>query len=56
MDVSDDPVKYSGTVSEEAEKRFQVHYLGPLGNDARYVRLESGVQMYIPCLHADALV
>jgi hypothetical protein len=42
MDVWDDPDKYPGSVSEEAEKRFQEHYLRPLGNDARYVRLESG--------------
>ena len=47
MDVFDDPDKYPGSVSEEAEKRFQEHYLRPLGNDARYVRLESGVQKYI---------
>ena len=44
MDVFDDPDKYSDSISEEAEKRFQEHYLRPLGNDARYVRLESGVQ------------
>ena len=44
MDVFDDPDKYPGSVSDEAEKRFQEHYLRPLGNDARYVRLESGVQ------------
>ena len=56
MDIFDDPDKYSGSVSEEAEKRFQEHYLRPLGNDARYVRLESGVQTYILGLHADALI
>ena len=56
MDVFDDPDKYSGSVSEEAAKRFLEHYLRPLGNDARYVRLESGVQTYILGLHADALV
>ena len=56
MDVFDDPDKYSGNVSEEAEKRFQEHYLRPLGKDARYVLLESGIQTYILGLHADALV
>jgi hypothetical protein len=47
MDVWDDPDKYPGSVSEEAEKRFQEHYLRPLGNDARYVRLESGFRVYM---------
>ena len=56
MDVFDDPDKYSDSISEEAEKRFQEHYLRPLGNDARYVRLESGVRTYILGLHTDALV
>ena len=56
MDVFDDPDKYSGSVSEEAEKRFQEHYFRPLGNDAIYVRLESGVQTYILGLYADALI
>ena len=46
MDVWDDPDKYPGEVSEEAEKRFQEHYLRPLGDKARYVRLESEVQTY----------
>ncbi|KAF8257652.1 hypothetical protein EI94DRAFT_1757371 [Lactarius quietus] len=41
MDVLDDPDKYDGRgVSEEAEKRFQEHYVGPLGKDVGYVRLE----------------
>ena len=56
MDVFDDPDKYSGSVSDEAEKRFQEHYLRPLGNDARYVLLEREIQTYTCGLHADALV
>ena len=47
MDVFDDPVKYPGSVSDEVEKRFQELYLRPLGNGARYVRLESGFQTYL---------
>ena len=53
MDVDDDPVTYPGEVLEEAEKRFEEHYLGPLGKDVRYVRLESGFQIYMLGLHAD---
>ena len=45
MDVLDDPDKYPGSVSEEAKKRFQEHYLRPLGKNARYVRLESGFRL-----------
>ena len=47
MDVSDDPDKYpdSTSVAEVAEKRFQDHYLRPLGDDVRYVRLESEFRM-----------
>ena len=42
MDVSDDPDKYlDGDIYQVAEKRFQDHYLHPLGDDAKYVRLES---------------
>ena len=42
MDVSDYPDKYLGSnVSQVAEKQFQEYYLGPLGDDVRYVRLES---------------
>ena len=47
MDVWDDPDQYPGEVCEEAEKRFQEHYLRPLGDKARYVRLESEVQTYM---------
>ena len=56
MDVLDDPDKYPGEVSEEAEKRFQEHYLRPLGNDARYVRLEREVPTYMPDLHVNDLL
>jgi hypothetical protein len=35
-------------VSEVAEKQFQEHYLCPLGDDVRYVRLESGFR--VKCL------
>ena len=32
-------------VSVVAEKQFQEHYLHPLGEDVRYVRLESGFRV-----------
>ncbi|KAN0140830.1 hypothetical protein V8E53_001274 [Lactarius tabidus] len=43
MDVLDDPDKYpdSTNVAQVAEKRFQDHYLRPLGDGVRYVQLES---------------
>ena len=45
MDVSDYPDEYpDSNVSQVAEKRFQEHYLRPLGDDVRYVRLESGLR------------
>ena len=54
MDISDDPAKYPGNVPEEAVKRFEEYYLRPLGNDARYVRLEREVQTYYMLgLHVD---
>ena len=41
MDVNDYPDQYPhGDVSEVAEKRFQEHYLQPLGDIVGYVRLE----------------
>ena len=41
MDVVDYPDKYpDSNVSQVAEKQFQEHFLHPLGNDVRYVRLE----------------
>jgi hypothetical protein len=46
MDVLDDPDKYpDGNVAQIAEKRFQDHYLGPLGDSVGYVRLESEFRM-----------
>ena len=41
MDVNDYPHQYPhGDVSEVAEKRFQEHYLRPLGDVVGYVRLD----------------
>ena len=46
MDVLDYPNKYpDSNVSEVAEKRFQEHYLHPLGDGVRYVRLERGLRV-----------
>ena len=43
MDVTDFPNEYpDSNLSEVAENRFQEHYLRPLGDGVRYVRLESG--------------
>ena len=55
MDVLDDPERYMGHVTEEVERRFQEHYLRPLGNDARYVCLESEFQTYMLGLHVNDL-
>ena len=45
MDVFDDPDTYSNNdVSQVAEKQFQEHYLYPLGDGVKYVRLESMVR------------
>ncbi|KAF8261934.1 hypothetical protein EI94DRAFT_747908 [Lactarius quietus] len=42
MDMFDDPDKYpEDDVDVVVEKLFQDHYLRPLGNDVRYVRLEN---------------
>jgi hypothetical protein len=42
MDMFDDPDKYPDSdVSQVVEELFQEHYLRPLGDDVRYVRLES---------------
>jgi hypothetical protein len=42
MDMLDDPDEFQDCiVSEIATKRFQEHYLCPLGNKVEYVRLES---------------
>ena len=46
MHLADYPNEYSdGNVSQVAEKQFQEHYLHPLGEDVRYVRLESGFRV-----------
>ena len=44
MRLVDYPKEYSpdSNVSEVAEKLFQEHYLHPLGDDIRFVRLASG--------------
>ena len=42
MDVLDDPDRYpDSNVSQVVEKQFRDHYLRPLGEGVRYVRLES---------------
>ena len=42
MNVSDYPDKYPDSkVSQVVEKQFREYYLRPLGNNVRYVRLES---------------
>ena len=42
MRVADYPDQYpDSNVSEVAEKIFQEHYLHPLGDDVRYVQLQS---------------
>ena len=42
MDVFDYPDKYlDSNASQVAEHQFQEYYLRPLGDDVRYVRLES---------------
>ena len=51
MDVSDYPDKYlDSNVSQVAENQFQEYYLHPLGDDARYVRLES-MLLGVMCQH-----
>jgi hypothetical protein len=46
MDMSDDPDRYPDrSVSEVAEEIFREHYLYPLGDDVRYVRLGSGFRL-----------
>jgi hypothetical protein len=44
MHLVDYPHEYppDSNVSEEVEKQFQEHYLHPLGDGVRFVRLESG--------------
>ena len=46
MHLVDYPNEYpDSNVSEVAEKQFQERYLHPLGDDVRYVRLESGFRI-----------
>ena len=46
MDVLDYPDRYANrSVSEVANEKFQEHYLQPLGDDVRYVRLGSGFRL-----------
>ena len=46
IDVSDNPAMYSNrSVSEVAEALFQEHYLCPLGDDIKYVQLQSELQV-----------
>ena len=46
MDVSDDPDMYPNkSLSEVAEEWFQEHYLHPLGDEVRYVQLQSKLQV-----------
>ena len=51
MDMSDDPDTYpaSDQLSEVVEKLFQEHYLRPLGNDVRYVQLQSRFRVMCQC-------
>lgn len=47
MHVADYPNDYpDSNVSEVAEKLFQEYYLHPLGDEFRYVRLESGFRVF----------
>ena len=46
MDMVDDPELYADrSVAEVAKERFQEHYVHPLGDDVRYVQLESELQV-----------
>ena len=54
MDVFDDPDKYPDSdASQVAEKLFEEHYLRPLGDGVKYVRLESVLRVNIPRTHTD---
>ncbi|KAN0131251.1 hypothetical protein V8E53_010955 [Lactarius tabidus] len=54
IDMSDDPNQNSDSnVSQVVEERFQEHYLRPLGDDIKYVRLE---KMHRKDSHCDSLV
>ena len=46
MHLSDYPNEYlDSSVSEVAEKQFQEHYLQPIGDDVRFVRLTRGFRV-----------
>ena len=46
MHLSDYPDEYpDSNVSEVAEKQFQEHYVHPLGDDIRFVKLKSGFRL-----------
>ena len=46
MHLLDYPNDYpNSSVSKAAKTQFQEHYLDPLGDDVRYVRLESGFRV-----------
>ena len=43
MHMMDFPNEHQGSnLSDVVEKRFRKHYLRPLGNDVKFMRLESG--------------
>ena len=46
MHLADFPSDYpDSSVSEAAKRLFEEHYLHPLGDDVRYVQLESGFKV-----------
>ena len=46
MHLLDYPSDYpDSSVPEAAKSQFEEHYLHPLGNDVRYVQLESGFRV-----------
>ena len=46
MDVLDNPDLYPNrSASEVAKEQFQQHYVHPLGDDVKYVQLESELQV-----------
>ena len=47
MHLADYPDEYlDGNIFEVTEKLFQEHYLQPLGDDVRYVQLQSGFRVH----------
>ena len=53
----DDPDQYPDrSVSKVAKERFQEYYVHPLGDDVRYVQLESELQANLPRSHVDAMM